>query len=204
MKTKLTPLIRQRAVEMYSSIPNVKHQDVADKLGIDKKTLLKLRKNPDFWVDVYNHYMVAFEGEIPDVLRAMIREAKHGNVQASRLIMEHSGKLQKHLNITISSPFERWLASSGQKQVEQAEIVTDELPPRTADNSANQSEEDFKKINKELKKNEWNKRRRELYEWNVRAKAVGIKPLPSRRPTKGQRAKWEQAIIDAEKVRTRA
>ena len=33
---------------------------------------------------------------------------------------------------------------------------------------------------------------------NKRAKTVGIPPLPSRRPTKGQRAEWEDSIVKAE------
>ena len=41
-------------------------------------------------------------------------------------------------------------------------------------------------------------RRRELYGWSRRAEAVGIAPLPPRRPTKGQRLEWEMSIIRAE------
>ena len=32
-----------------------------------------------------------------------------------------------------------------------------------------------------------------------RAKAVGIDPLPAKKPTKGQRKEWELSIIEAEK-----
>ena len=48
------------------------------------------------------------------------------------------------------------------------------------------------------KKQAWNARRRELHKWVKRADAVGIKPLPSRRPTKGQRKAWEESIVRAE------
>ena len=41
-------------------------------------------------------------------------------------------------------------------------------------------------------------RRRELYSWSRRAEAVGIAPMPPRRPTKGQRLDWEMSIIRAE------
>ena len=48
------------------------------------------------------------------------------------------------------------------------------------------------------KKQAWNERRKELHKWIKRAEAVGIKPLPSRRPTQGQRLMWEESIIQAE------
>jgi hypothetical protein len=49
-----------------------------------------------------------------------------------------------------------------------------------------------------IKKKKWLERRRELHSWFKRAEAVGIAPLPARRPTKGQRLAWEESIIQAE------
>ena len=107
METKLNPILINRAVDIYATTPNVQHKDVADELGISYKTLLKLRKDADFWKQVWDVYMVTYEADLVDVCRAMIREAKAGNTSASRLVLEHSGKLQKNINITISSPFEK-------------------------------------------------------------------------------------------------
>ena len=218
---KLTPLLISKAVEQYAHTPNAKHKDIAKDLGISQKTLLKLRRDPDFWHRVYDTYMLSYEGEIVDVVRSMIREAKAGNVQAGRLVMEHSGKLEKHLHLKVSSPFEKFLemekhndGSFLDSQVMDAdyEDVTDkpiapaellmnnELPPRTGDNSIKKVEKDFNDLDKELvKKKAWLNRRKELHKWNQRAKAVGIDPLPPRRPTKGQRQMWENSIIEAEK-----
>ena len=53
---------------------------------------------------------------------SMVREAKAGNVQAARLVLEHSGKLVKNVNVTIDSPFEKWL-----KKVDDAEVVDGEV-----------------------------------------------------------------------------
>ena len=132
-------------------------------------------------------------------MRALIRESKAGNVQAIRLVLEHTNRLQKYINIRISSPFEQWLAQSDNKQIEEAEIVVGELPPRTVDNTPKKVQNDFVKLDKELqKKQSWNKRRRELHRWNQRAKACGIEPLPARRPTPGQRKEWEDSIVKAE------
>ena len=52
-----------------------------------------------------------------------------------------------------------------------------------------------------IKKKKWLQRRRELHSWFKRAEAVGIAPLPARRPTKGQRLDWEESIIQAEGLR---
>ena len=196
---KLTPILENRAVDIYAHSPNIKHGEVAEKLSISDKTLLKLRKNADFWDKVYKAYLIEYESEMPDVLRALIRESKAGNVQAIRLVLEHTNRLQKHINIKISSPFEQWMAKEGNNQIEEAEIVVGELPPRTADNTPQKVQNDFVKLGKELqKKQAWNERRRELHNWNNRAKAVNIDPLPARRPTPGQRQEWEDSIAKAE------
>ena len=199
---KLTPILENRAVDLYANTPNIKHGDVADKLEISDKTLLKLRKKADFWDKVYKAYLIEYESEMPDVLRALIRESKAGNVQAIRLVLEHTNRLQKHINIRVSSPFEQWLAQSGNNPLEEAEIVVDELPSlphRTADNTPKKPYNDFIKLDKELqKKQAWNERRKELHKWNKRAKACGIEPLPPKRPTKGQRLEWEDSIVKAE------
>ena len=199
---KLTPILENKAVDIYAHQPNVPHSAVAEQLGITDKTLMKLRRSPDFWQKVYQEFLVAMECDIPDIVRAMARESKAGNVQAGRLMLEWAGKLNKTLNINISSPFEQWLAQSGNNQIEEAEIVVGELPPlppRTADNTPQKVQNDFIKLDKELqKKQSWNKRRRELHRWNQRAKTCGIEPLPARRPTKGQRLAWEESIIKAE------
>ena len=196
---KLTPILENRAVDIYAHSPNIKHGEVAEKLSISDKTLLKLRKNADFWDKVYKAYLIEYESEMPDVLRALIRESKAGNVQAIRLVLEHTNRLQKHINIKISSPFEQWMAKEGNNQIEEAEIVVGELPPRTADNTPQKVQNDFVKLGKELqKKQAWNERRRELHKLNKRANACGIAPLPPKRPTKGQRLAWENSIIKAE------
>ena len=52
---------------------------------------------------------------------------------------------------------------------------------------------------KEIKKERWLKRRKELYNWIQRAEAVGIKPMDAKKPTRTKRALWEESIIKAEK-----
>ena len=195
MKTVLNPIIVNKAVDIYATTPNVQHKDVADELGINYKTLLKLRKDADFWKKVWDTYLVTYEADVLDVCRSMVREALAGNTSAGRLVLEHSGKLQKNINITISSPFERWLANEEKKQLEPSKeinCIDAEIVPEAI-------QQEFNHIDKQLiKKKKWLERRKELHSWYKRAEAVGIAPLPAKRPTKGQRMDWEMSIIQAE------
>mgnify|MGYP006989114457 FL=1 len=124
MKTVLNPHLVNKAVDIYATTPNVQHNFVADELGISYKTLLKLRKDADFWKKVWDTYLVTYEADVLDVCRAMVREALAGNTSAGRLVLEHSGKLQKNINITISSPFEKYLESQERKQLEPSKEVS--------------------------------------------------------------------------------
>ena len=193
MKTVLTPQLVNKAVDIYATTPNVQHNFVADELGISYKTLLKLRKDADFWKKVWDTYLVTYEADVLDVCRAMVREALAGNTSAGRLVLEHSGKLQKNINITISSPFEQYLESQQGKQLEPSkEIIEAEVVPERI-------QQEYQHIDSELvKKKAVLEKRRELYSWSRRAEAVGIAPLPPRRPTRGQRLEWEMSIIRSE------
>ena len=193
MKTVLNPHLVNKAVDIYATTPNVQHNFVADELGISYKTLLKLRKDADFWKKVWDTYLVTYEADVLDVCRAMVREALAGNTSAGRLVLEHSGKLQKNINITISSPFEKYLESQDRKQLEPSkEIIEAEVVPV-------EIQQEYQHIDSELiKKKAVLEKRRELYSWSRRAEAVGIAPMPPRRPTKGQRLAWEMSIIRAE------
>ena len=199
----------ERAVEIYATEPEVTHQQVADKLGINFKKLMKIRRDPNFWAKVYEHYMVTFEGDVVNVLKATVREATAGNVQAQRLVLEHSGKLQKNINITIDSPFEKWMAKlEGGVEITDAEVIEDmpdfsELPPRTADNSPFKAKEELNKLQNSVNKAKVSKNRNELrreqYKWVKRAEAVGVDKLKAKRPTPGQKKVWQEKIIKLEK-----
>ena len=193
MKTVLNPHLVNKAVDIYATTPNVQHNFVADELGISYKTLLKLRKDADFWKKVWDTYLVTYEADVLDVCRSMVREALAGNTSAGRLVLEHSGKLHKNIHITISSPFEKYLESQERKQLEPSkEIIEAEVVPV-------EIQQEFQQIDSELvKKKAVLEKRRELYSWSRRAEAVGIAPMPPKRPTKGQRLEWEMSIIRAE------
>ena len=170
---------------------------------------MKIRRDPNFWAKVYDYYMTTFEGDVVNVLKATVREATAGNVQAQRLVLEHSGKLQKNINITIDSPFEKWMAKlEGGVEITDAEVIEDmpefsELPPRTADNSPFKAKEELNKLQNSVNKAKVSKNRNELrreqYKWVKRAEAVGVKLLSAKRPTPGQKKAWQESIIAKEK-----
>ena len=197
-----------QAVELYAAKPDITAKEVAQKVGVSTTMVYNWRKNPNFVDAVYDRYMIEFGSELPAVLQAMIREAKAGNVQAGRLILEHSGKLVKNINITVDSPYEKFLkAEMTEIEFEDAEVeeIVDSipdievaLPDRDPQDQSKRVQVEKKKIKKRIKKasevKEYNKKRREWHSWNKRAKAVGVEPLPARRPTPAQRKDWQNEI----------
>ena len=85
------------AVELCAMNPEMTVAQIAGKLGISKSCLENWKREPAFIDAVYDRYMLQFGLEVPQVLDSMLREAKAGNVQAGRLILEHSGKLVKNI-----------------------------------------------------------------------------------------------------------
>ena len=198
----------QRAIELYALQPDVTADEVAKELGVSRNLIYIWRKNPKFVDAIYERYMIKFGGELPAVLQAMIREAKAGNVQAGRLILEHSGKLVKNVNVTIDSPYEKFLKSEkAEFEVVDAEIedivesipdINVDLPERKVENQRKRTVKEKKKLKTAKQKEERKRKRREWYKWNARAEKAGVEPLPARRPTPAQRQAWEQKIIDYE------
>ena len=200
------------AIDLFAFNPQMTVQQVADKLGVTKKSVLQWRAAPNFIAAIYDRYMVEFGSQLPSVLNAMVREAQAGNVQAGRLVLEDSGKLVKNINVTIDSPFEKFL-----KGMENAEVVEDEdiidvaesvdddfsdLPERVVENQIERTKKENirnrKAIRDEERKAVYNQKQKLWREWRLRAEKVGIKPLKGRRPTPAQRKEWEQNIVEAE------
>ena len=192
------------AIELFALNPSITAKEVAAKVGVSDICVAKWRQDPVFIDKVYERYMTEFGSQLPAVINAMVREAKHGNVQAARLVLEHSGKLVKNVNITIDSPFEKFLKSEDVQDAEVVEVFDDvempvDLPERIEPKTVKEEKVVLKKIiDKEKKKKNRNEMRKEWYQWKKRAKAVGIEPLKAKRPTKGQRKEWEERIIEAE------
>ena len=210
---------KEMAIELFATQPDLSVADVANLVGVKPRQVSKWRENINFIEAIYDRYMVEFGGELPAVLMAMVREAKAGNVQAGRLVLEHSGKLVKNVNVTIDSPFEKWLKQVDSAEVVDGEIIEEEvtplveempireveLPPRVVESPAVRARKENKKITKtlkeEAKRQRYNQKQKEWYAWKKRAEAVGVEPLKGGRPTKGQRKAWEDEIIRREQGR---
>jgi len=201
---------RKKAAEMMALNPNVTIQEIATKLNVHTQTVVSWRKDPNFVDMVYGIYMVEFGAEIPSVLQAMVREAKAGNVQAGRLVLEHSGKLVKNINVTIDSPFEKFLkAEEAEVEFVDAEVqdVVDDipdipdvvLPERKIEDQVKRKKTEYKTIVKEIRHENRKKSRNSMYNWKKRAKEVGIELLPAGRPTKATIEAWKKQIRDKER-----
>ena len=190
-----------RAVELYALNPEITASEIAKELNVSTTMIYNWRKNPNFVDAIYERYMVEFGSELPPVLSAMIREAKAGNVQAGRLVLEHSGKLVKNVNITVDSPFEKFLKAE-KAEVEYVDAEVEEivdsvpdieipLPERKVEDQRKRVHREKKQLKRKIKsakeRAEINKKRREWYKWVKRAKEVGVEALPSRRPTPAQK-----------------
>ena len=196
---------RQQAAEMMALDPDMTVRQIATKLKVHEQTVLNWRRAPNFVDMVYQIYMTEFGAEIPGVLSSMIREAKAGNVQAGRLVLEHSGKLVKNINVTIDSPFEKYLKAEKTEveyvDAEVQDIVEDiietkeiVLPERKVEDQRARTRSEFQTIKRTAQNSKRRMARNKMHKWKQRAKAVGIEPLPAGRPTKAQKKDWIEVV----------
>ena len=201
---------KQKAAEMMAFDPDISIENIAKELNIHYNTVVAWRRDPNFVDMVYELYMVEFGTDIPAVLKSMIREAKAGNVQAARLVLEHSGKLVKNINVTIDSPFEKYLkADKAEVEFVDAEIqniVEDipdmpgvDLPERKVEDQKKRTESEFTTIKREKHKLRRKVNRNRMYHWKNRASAVGIANLSGGRPTKATKDEWIKSIREKER-----
>ena len=201
---------KQKAAEMMAFDPDISIESIAKKLNVHYNTVVACRRDPNFVDMVYELYVVEFGTDIPAVLKSMIREAKAGNVQAARLVLEHSGKLVKNINVTIDSPFEKYLKADKTEvefiDAEVQDIVEDipempeiELPERKVEDQKKRTESEFTTIKREKHKLRRKVNRNRMYHWKKRAKAVGIANLEGGRPTKATKEQWIKSIQQKER-----
>ena len=197
---------KEAAIQLFAFNHGITLQEVANKIGVSHKVVKNWREDPEFHLAIYNSYMNEFDSKLPSILDAMVREAQEGNVQAGRLILEHSGKLVKNVvNVTIS-PYEMFLNKVDEEadDNEVVEAATDvdfeevDLPPRNPENQRLRTIKESKKVKEVVCKEEYNAKQREWYRWRKRAEKVGVSPLKNRRPTPAQRKEWQNKIIQAE------
>ena len=184
------------AIDLLVSNPEALIKDVAEKAGVTKATIHNWLKDPEFVEVFYQKYMITFGSKLPTVLNSMIREAEAGNVQAGRLILEHSGKLIKRVEVANhKSPFEKFLTNTSDS-VQEIDIIDAEIEvlPQRPEVPTPTPQIDLRAKNKK------NKKRREARQWRERAERVGI-PKPKRgRQTPANRKAWQEKIVAREKA----
>ena len=200
------------AIDLLIHNPELNKKQIAEQLKVSPRTIQSWFADDRFVEMYYKKYMVSFNAKLPMVLNSMIREAVEGNVQAGRLVLEHSGKLVRNINVTVDSPFEKFLKA---EQIDADEIIDaeseevteilDTLPERNPINDK-PKKRDIKEKKavqriKEGKPPSRQKKREDRasrYALLQRAKKVGLDPLPSRRPTNSERRKWLEKLAELE------
>ena len=183
------------ALEYLIDNPTATQREVASHSGVTPATICNWYKDPGFVETFYDRYMIVYNSKLPKVLDAMVKEAIEGNVQAGRLVLEHSGKLQKNIVIKHESPFERFLKNTeiqGEfEEITEGDIVRDvpKVPTFTEQPLRVMSSPKEKALQK----------RRDAYQLKKRAEKVGLAPLPIGRVSPNKKREWVEALEDLEK-----
>ena len=201
---------KDRAIKLMAANPNMDLGDVSSEVGVSVSTLKNWKKEPGVGEIMYETFISSLGGEIPAVISSMVREAKLGNVQAARLVLEAGGKLVKRISVQVSSPYDQWLKS---KKLEDAEIIdAEELPPRDEENNKprTKTKKEKERVKKILSKDYGYKpeitpeqraknRKKSLasYRRLKRAKKVGLEPLG--RKTGEAKREWYAELEKREK-----
>ena len=196
------------AIDVLVTNPEAKIQDVANKAGVTKATIHNWLKDPEFVEVFYQKYMITFGAKLPNILNSMIREAEAGNVQAGRLVLEHSGKLIKRVEVANhKSPFEKFLTSqvADMQEVEVLDADFDELeievlPQRPIIDKPPKKKTKQQSLRELNAKERKNKKRREARRWRERAEAIGIERPKQGRQSPAQRKAWQEKVINREKA----
>ena len=200
------------AIDLMIHNPNLNKKQLAEQINVSHRTIQSWFADDRFVDMYYKKYMVSFNAKLPMVLNSMIREAIEGNVQAGRLVLEHSGKLVKNINVTVDSPFEKFLKAEeidakdiiDAESEEVAEII-ETLPERNPQNDKPKKRQiKEKKAVERIKEGKPPSRQKKRedrasrYALLQRAKKVGLEPLPSRRPTASEKRKWLEKLAELE------
>ena len=190
---------KMTAIELLIKEPELSYDDVGEKSGVTGQTIYRWMRDPEF-VDVYyQKYMITFGSRLPSVLTAMVREAESGNVQAGRLVLEHSGKLIKRVEVAShQSPFEKFLKAdvSDIKEIEAEDAEFEEVVAPVMESvvhkTAAQEQRELTKKQHQLQV------RRDARSLRDRATKVGLKTGKQGRQSLRKRRAWVKKIEELE------
>jgi len=208
-KVALKKVNQQAAIDLMIQNPGLNKTELAKQLDLTPQTIHNWFSDDKFVDMYYKSYMTVFNSKLPMVLNSMIREAIEGNVMAGRLVLEHSGKLIKNINVTVDSPFEKFLKAKDadweiiDAESEEVKEAIDDLPKRNPENDKpkQRNKKEVKKINKISYRQKRKQDKAERYALLQRAKKVGLDPLPAKRPTASERRNWINELRKREEAK---
>ena len=189
------------AIELVACSPATSNKLLAKKIGVAESTISAWRRNPVFIEACYDRFVELNGTRLMRVLDSMFTEAESGSVPAAQLILNHYNKLNNRVELTIDSPFEKFLKN---KNMVDVEIIDDEDKPKERliidDNKQFKVERKrLKTVITETKKQKVNRNQNSRYQLRQRAKSVGLDPLPAGRQPDHVRKKWVEKLDKLEK-----
>jgi len=199
-----------RAIELLVAKPNITQTELSDEIGVARVTINRWFKDPQFVEIFYEKYMVSFGSKLPNVLNAMVKEAEAGNVAAGRLVLEHSGKLIKRVEVANNqSPFEKFLkedqnniqeidAEDAEFEDEKHNVVVMPQRPIVPEKPKTVAQQKKELTAKQIHL----AKRREARKWRLRAEKVGVPPMTRGRKTPLHPIRWHEEIVKRENEQT--
>jgi len=208
----------QKAIDVMATNPGMNLKQVGDEVGVTGRTIANWIAQPKVVEKIYDRYMELAGKHLPEVVQAIIEEAKLGNVHAARLVLEHFGKLQNTLRIQVESNFERFMKADDAEEVDFFEVtdgqeevlnqLTDAdivLPERHPSNNKPKVREQYEKNRLKYKMNKAKttpieaEKQSSRYQIRKRAKEVGLDLLAPGRHTRSERDEWMEKLEKLEK-----
>ena len=183
---------------LLATSPDLTTKQLAEKCGVSVSFISTLKKDTDFWELVEKDFKNHIANDFLDMDRAMIREAKEGNVQAYRAVNEKYGKFVKKFQLEVKSPYE--LFTNQEKEITSAEYEEIEekkpLPDRNPINDTPKERENNEKtqLQSEIKKAKIKAENRNRAAIRRRARKVGLKLMPPGKQSPSKRKQWMKKL----------
>ena len=190
------------AIELVASSPGSSNKDLAKKIGVSESTMSAWRKNPLFIEACYDRFVELNGTRLMSVLDSMFSEAESGSVPAAQLILNHYNKLNNKIELTVDSPFEKFLKNKNLVDVEYVEAEDPEVIERKLINDDKKVKIQRKKLKSvilETKTQKKNRNQNSRYQLRQRAKRVNLELLPPGRLPDHIRKQWVMKLEKMEK-----
>tara|TARA_Y100001963_G_C6788939_1_gene454456 strand:+ start:432 stop:1067 length:636 start_codon:yes stop_codon:yes gene_type:complete len=190
------------AIELCAASPGTSNKDLAKQIGVSESTMSAWRKNPIFIEACYDRFVELNGTRLMNVLDSMFSEAESGSVPAAQLILNHYNKLNNKIELTVDSPFEKFLKNQNMVDVEFETVEDPEKVERkliNGDKKVKIQKKRLKSVIMETKKQKTNRNQNSRYQLRQRAKRVGLDTLPPGRLPDHVRKNWLKSLAKKEK-----